>query len=163
MKQNDAILWVMPRTLPHKRYEGVSLEQRLQMLMRMTGGEPRFLVGVADGGLMVEIAHEARSLFSEARLSVLCGRDAAERFAAWDYGNGQSFAEMLREFDLLVARRQGEYEPPEELKHGIRTLPMPEEWDELSATEVRRRIRDGEEWEHLVPDSIVEDVRRLYS
>lgn len=32
---------------------------------------------------------------------------------------------------------------------------------EYSGTEVRRRIREGEEWEHLVPDAVVKVIRDM--
>jgi nicotinic acid mononucleotide adenylyltransferase len=32
----------------------------------------------------------------------------------------------------------------------------------LSSTEVRERIMQGEPWEHLVPETIVERVRAIY-
>ena len=49
---------------------------------------------------------------ADVRLSFLCGRDAAERIANWDYGRPGAFLEMLRQFDILVAARAGEYCPP---------------------------------------------------
>ena len=36
------------------------------------------------------------------------------------------------------------------------------EFDEVSSSEVRRRIAVGEAWEELVPDGIVELVKRIY-
>ena len=35
-------------------------------------------------------------------------------------------------------------------------------FDQVSSSEIRRRIREGEAWEHLAPAAIVEEVRRLY-
>jgi nicotinic acid mononucleotide adenylyltransferase len=69
---------------------------------------------------------------------------------------------MLDEFGMLVARRAGEYQPPEEYQGKIRTLAMTGEWDELSATHVRERIASGGPWRHLVPASIVEIVEGVY-
>ena len=96
-------------------------------------------------------------------LDFVCGRDAAERIAGWDYGRADAFPEMLREVGLLVAARRGEFEPPEPLRAAIRRLESPEEFDDVSASEVRRRIARGETWEHLVPDEIVAMVRRVYA
>ena len=70
---------------------------------------------------------------------------------------------MLKEFSLLVADRGGRYEPPKPLREGIRRLAMQEDWSEYSATEVRERLRRGEEWANMVPGGIVEIVRRIYS
>jgi nicotinic acid mononucleotide adenylyltransferase len=68
--------------------------------------------------------------------------------------------DQLREFQLLVAARQGGYQPPSELRDRIQPLAMEEDW--VSATEVRDRIRAGQPWEHLVPGAIVALVRRAY-
>jgi nicotinic acid mononucleotide adenylyltransferase len=69
---------------------------------------------------------------------------------------------MLGEFGLLVADRGGRYEPPPDLAERIRRLPLPGDYSEISATEVRNRIRAGRPWEHLVPEPIVELVRTIY-
>jgi len=79
----------------------------------------------------------------------------------WDYGRPDAAAEMLRDFDLLVAARNGSYEPPQEHTHAIRPLAV-EACDAISATEVRERIARGEPWEHLVPPSIRQSVARIY-
>ena len=96
------------------------------------------------------------------RLTFQCGLDAAERIAGWDYGRPGAFAEMLRTFDLLVAARSGEYQPPPELSEAIRPLVLSSGFDHVSASEVRNRIAGGEPWEHLVPPAIREMVHRIY-
>jgi nicotinic acid mononucleotide adenylyltransferase len=35
--------------------------------------------------------------------------------------------------------------------------------DEVSATDVRSRVRKGHPWEHLVPEQIYDQVRTVYS
>jgi nicotinic acid mononucleotide adenylyltransferase len=69
---------------------------------------------------------------------------------------------MIEEFGLLVAARRGEYAPPPNLAHSIGCLELDGDFDHVSATEVRRRIAAGEDWEHLVPAAVRERVRRLY-
>jgi nicotinic acid mononucleotide adenylyltransferase len=91
------------------------------------------------------------------RQSFICGRDAAERIVNWDYGRPGVFEEMLGEFDLLVAPRQGSWRHPSVLE-----LSLPCDFDSVSATEVRQRIASGEPWEHLVPESIRAMARRIY-
>jgi len=90
-------------------------------------------------------------------------RDAAERVLRWDYGRPGAVEEMLGEFELLVAARRGEFEPPKEFSHRIHSLAMRSGFDEVSSTEVRERIAGGEPWEHLVPEDIVDRVREIYS
>jgi nicotinate (nicotinamide) nucleotide adenylyltransferase len=159
----DEVLFVMPRHLPHKSYEGVSLAERLRMLDLATGDLPGSSLAVTERGLFIEIARECRAAYGPAvRLSFLCGRDAAERAANWDYGRPGAFREMLREFELIVAARVGVFDPPAELRDRIRHLRLPAACEQVSATEVRESIQQGKLWMHLVPEAIVPLVAALY-
>jgi nicotinate (nicotinamide) nucleotide adenylyltransferase len=160
----DEVVFVLPRLLPHKDYLGASFAERVEMLQAAAGAHPRFSIAAVDRGLFVEIARECRGAYAgDLRLTFLCGRDAAERIAGWDYGRPGAFAEMLRQFDLLVAARGGEYTPPPEFQHAIRPLPLFGDFDGVSATAVRDRIVRGDRWEHLVPPVIRQRVGKIYS
>lgn len=159
----DEVLFVLPRIFPHKPYTGASLEQRVELIEAALGANPGFSLGVSDAGLFVEIADECRKAYGpEVRLSFLCGRDAAERIAGWDYGRPDAFSDMLRQFDLLIARRNGEYTPPPDLAAGMEILDIPSDLEAVSATEVRQRLARGQSWEHLVPEGIRDRVRAIY-
>jgi len=159
----DQALFVLPRALPHKSYEGVGFADRLRMLELATLGLLRSSVAITEGGLFAEIARECREAYGQdVTLKFLCGRDAAERVVSWDYGRPGAFREMLGNFELLVAARKGAFRAPAELREGIHTLAVPPEYEEISATDVRVRIAGGRPWEHLVPESIVPLVRELY-
>src|SRR6202012_2909976 len=107
------VVLVLPRVFPHKKYTGAPFESRVGMLCAAVGRNEPMSVAGSDGGLFFDIASECRVAYGAAvSLSFLCGRDAAERIAGWDYGRAGAFPEMLRQFDLLVAARQGEYAPP---------------------------------------------------
>lgn len=157
----DEVLFVLPRALPHKSYGEVRFEERLAMLEIAVRNEPRFSIAASEGGLFIEIARECRAMYPpETRLIFICGRDAAERVVNWDYGEPGAFARMLQEFELLVAPRNGPYQPPAEMRAKIHSL----EWDcgDISATDVRERIQRGEPWAHLVPEAAVPMVRKKY-
>jgi nicotinate (nicotinamide) nucleotide adenylyltransferase len=159
----DELLYVVPRTFPHKDYFGATLEQRIEMLGSLELTIPHS-IAVTEQGLLIDIARECREEFgADTRLYFLCGRDAAERVLTWDYGRGGVVEEMLREFELLVASRGGDYVPSPEFRRRIHALAMPAAHDHVSSTEVRERIARGEPWQHLVPGSIVERVREIYS
>jgi nicotinate-nucleotide adenylyltransferase len=164
LDQVEEVVFVLPRMFPHKHYSGASFEQRLELLDAALAGEPRFSIAASDGGLFVDIAREAREHYgSSIRLSFLCGRDAAERIAGWDYGRSGAWEEMLREFGLLVAARQGEYRPDPAQLGSFGTIPVDPACDAVSASEVRRRIAGGEPWEQLVPAAIRRRVREIYT
>jgi nicotinate (nicotinamide) nucleotide adenylyltransferase len=159
----DALICVVPRAFPHKDYSGATLEQRIEML-ESAGLEIPYAIAVTGQGLFVDIGRECRRHYGpEARLAFVCGRDAAERILTWDYGRPGVVEEMLREFELLVAPRGGHFAPPAEYRDRIHALQVGPGHEEVSSTEVRERIARGEAWEHLVPESIRERVREIYS
>jgi nicotinate-nucleotide adenylyltransferase len=159
----DHVVWVLPRAFPHKGLEGAGFEARCRMLQTLARDSDRYSVAVSDGGLYAEIAEEARDYFgTEQEIVLVLGRDAAERIASWDYGAPGVFDGFVRRHRLLVAARSGEYTPSATHGDRISTLPMASSWDEVSSSEVRRRIAAGEDWRELVPPAIVEMVRTLY-
>ena len=163
LPQCDEVLFVLPRTLPHKDYTGVGFADRQRLVRKAVSGHPHFAAAIADGGLYLEIARECRAAYGAAtEIALLCGRDAAERIVEWKYQRPEMLAEMFEEFTLLVARRQGEYQAPEHLASRVRCLDIEHAWDAVSATEVRERILAGQPWEHLVPPILIDDVRRMY-
>jgi nicotinic acid mononucleotide adenylyltransferase len=158
------VIWLLPRAFPHKGFEGADFDQRLDLLCRIARAEAGFSVAVTEGGLYCDMAGEARAgLGPEPEIALLCGRDAAERIAGWDYGRPGVFDEMVDCYPLLVAGRAGGYLP--HARHAGRVIPldMGSAFDEVSSTEVRRRIETGLEWRHLVPEEIAEAVGRIFS
>jgi nicotinate (nicotinamide) nucleotide adenylyltransferase len=160
----DEVLFVLPREFPHKPYEGATFQQRIEMLLAATCSESRFSIAASLGGLFAEIAEECRESYGEdIRLLFLCGRDAAERIVTWDYGEPDAFARMIENFELLVAPRDGNYQPPPEIRHRVGILQPTEDISLISASEVRDRLRQNAPWEHLVPAEIVPLVRAIYA
>ena len=160
----DEVVFVLPRQFPHKTFSGAGFEQRAELLEMALAGEPRFSAAACQGGLFVEIASECRAAYGgDVRLSFLCGRDAAERIANWDYGRAGAFPEMLTGFDFLVAARGGEYCPPESLSRSFARLELNGAFDHVSASQVRARISSGEAWEHLVPAAARRRVAEIYT
>lgn len=161
--QVDEVLFVLPRRFPHKEYETVRFEERLELVLAATADEPRFSVAASDGGLFIEIARECRIVYGDrVELWFLCGRDAAERIVNWDYGEPGAFRRQLEELGLLVADRESPYEPPSGLRHRIRRLRIEAGHDDVSATRVREGIQRGGDWRDLVPSSIADRVEQLY-
>lgn len=158
----DRVVAVMPRNFPHKTYGDISLEHRVEMIEAVRP-DVGFDIRITREGLFIDIAREFRAASpGDLDLWFICGRDAAERIVGWDYGRPGAITGMLNEFGLLVAARRGEYVPPPQLAHRIRRLEGPPGIEDISGTEVRRRIQCGEPWEHLVPTAAVPLVRRFY-
>jgi nicotinate-nucleotide adenylyltransferase len=162
------VVWVLPRIFPHKPSDPAGVSQRSAMLSAIAAAEEGFSVALTDAGLFREIADEARACFGpETEISLVCGRDAAERIATWNYGVPDAFEDLIARYRLLVAARTGEYDPAQhvrlELARRIASLPLESSFDAVSSSEVRRRIAAREPWEDLVPEPVVKMVRDLYS
>jgi nicotinamide-nucleotide adenylyltransferase len=159
----DEVLFVLPRQFPHKPYDGATFGQRLEMLLAATAKDPRYSIAASERGLFVDIAVECHEAYGdEVRLLFICGRDAAERIVGWDYGEPGAFERMMDRFELLVAARQGTYEPPAAIRDRVHLLEVAEDISFISATEVRERLDRGDPWEHLVPSKIVPMIRQIY-
>jgi len=158
----DEVVFVLPREFPHKTYEQASFAERVEMLEAALADAPRCSIAATAQGLFVDIARECRQAYGPAcELYFVCGCDAAERAANWDYGRPGAFREQLREYQLLVAARQGSWQGPPGMRGRIYALALEQDW--VSASEVRRRIRSGEEWEQLVPAAVAALARKTYS
>ena len=159
----DEVVLVLPRAFPHKNYEGANFVQRADMLRALLDGRPRLSAAASAGGLFIEIAQECRAAYGPSvELTFVCGRDAAERMVGWNYDKPNAINRMLETFQLLVACREGAYEPPQHLRQHIRALTLPADVNAISSSDVRRRIREGVAWQHLVPEVIVPIVREVY-
>jgi nicotinate-nucleotide adenylyltransferase len=164
LKVTDEVVWVLPRRFPHKDFENVSLEDRAGMLERIARAEEGFSAAISEDGIYAAIAEEAREFFGQStEIALVCGRDAAERIANWDYGASGVLEAMLDRHRLLVAARSGDYRPPKRHRKRIVQLPLELPLDEVSSSEIRRRIAAGLGWRKLVPPSIVDLVEELYT
>ncbi len=164
----DEIVFAVPRGFPHKEYDGANVDQRIEMLRRVCWDfgcehplrEAR--IEIVNGGLFVDIAREVRRSRPGSEIYVICGRDAAERLVTWNYDDPGALDRIFKELHLLVAGRQGAYVAPDHLRSRIHSLALPPHCDEISSSEVRRRVAEGEAWQPLVPESIVDLVREIY-
>ena len=157
----DEVVFVLPEALPHKDFSGVGFDARLQLLLA-AADHPRFTVASTSGGLFLEMARELQPHYSQASQHFVCGRDAAERIIGWDYGEPGAVDRMFALFSLLVAARDGHYEPPPAYAGSIVSLELPRDFSEVSATEVRRLVAAGGDWRSLIPERIWEQVPELY-
>ncbi|HSW50555.1 MAG TPA: hypothetical protein VLH09_10290 [Bryobacteraceae bacterium] len=164
LERVDEVLFVLPRLLPHKSYEGVGLDGRLRIMESVITLSPRFSLASTEKGLFADIAEECRRAYGpDVGLVLICGRDAAERAVEWDYGEPGAFRKMLGGFELLVAARRGAFRIPSGLEDRFHLIELSQEYEGLSASMIREGIRLGEPWEHLVPPLIVPLVRELYA
>lgn len=140
---------------------GATAEDRLDMLAASVEGDRR--VAIEDCELrrgdvsytIDTVAELERRFRPEGKIGVVLGDDLAAGFPAWMHAN-----ELATRTDLIVGRRVDDGSIPFSFPH--RTLAN--ERIELSSTQVRRRIAQGEAWRYLVTEGarrIIED-RSLY-
>ncbi len=157
------VLLALPQAFPHKALEGPDYATRLGWLLQLA--QSREWMGVAAGGsgLFVELARGLRAADLRAeRIYIVCGSDAAQRFLGWDYAGGAGVEEQLNEFDLLVARRGADFEPPARFRAAVHRLELEARWQTVSSTELRQRIQNGQPWAHLAPEEIAAQLERAY-
>ena len=151
------VVFALPRDLPHKSFEGASRDQRIEMLKASVEGRSARGVVLTDGGLFVEISRELSALHPPgAEIFLICGNDAAQRIAAWDYGAGEPFADQLKEFALLVGDREGRYIPDAGLGDRVQAVGLPAEFDAVSSASLRQRRRHNQDWQALTIPAVAQ-------
>ena len=159
----DQVVYVLPEALPHKRIEWPGTEVRLGWLATLAATDPSRAATACRAGLVIEMVRVfQQALGNRCELFVIAGRDAAERYASWDYGDGEPFAEQLQRYRLLVASRNGAYRIPRELADRILPFDIDDQSGAASSTAVREAITAGSPWRHLVPREIHSDVQAAY-
>jgi nicotinic acid mononucleotide adenylyltransferase len=159
----DQVVLVLPQDLPHKRIGKPSVDERLQWLSALVRERPDRAVASCRTGLVIDVVRAFREeLGRRCEIFVIAGRDAAERYATWDYGNGPPFSEQIKLFQLLVASRGGTYPVDPELAERILPFEIAARYDGTSSSKVREAIRSGTPWQHMVPPGIRDAVGSAY-
>ncbi|MDE0101145.1 MAG: hypothetical protein OXN89_02085 [Bryobacterales bacterium] len=158
------VVQVLPRKMPHKRIERPGNDERLRWLAKIAARRASWAACSCPTGLVIDVVDAFREeMGPDCRLFVIAGRDAAERYVSWDYGDGEPFSLQLRRFELLVGSRRGQYRPPAELVGRVRPFLMHDRHGGTSSSGVREAIRHGLPWRHMVPSEICDEVGSLYS
>ncbi|MBQ7420069.1 MAG: nicotinate (nicotinamide) nucleotide adenylyltransferase [Prevotella sp.] len=87
-----------------------------------------------------------RQDYPDDRFTLVVGGDNWQYFERWYH-----WKDILREFDVVVYPRDGQIGT-------IQAALLP-----VSSTEIRNRVRRGESIEGMVPDNIIDEVKRLYA
>lgn len=139
---------------------GASAADRLAMLQLAIEGAPGLVADArecrrAGPSYTIDTLRELRTEFPGAELSLVVGADAARDFPMW-----RESAAILELAALVVLTRPGAPVPDDHF--GGRLLRVPT--IDISATEIRERVRAGESIRFLVPDAVARYIadRRLY-
>ena len=161
----DRVLWVPAGDPPHKKGCTVTpQEHRYAMVLLATAGHPDFDVSRMElerGGhsYTVDTVEQLRRERPGDELFFITGADAILEILTW-----MRHQELIRACRFLAVTRPG-YDlqrlgavlPPEYLTQ-ISTLSAP--GVDISSTEVRQRVRNGEAIRYLVPEPVEAYIRK---
>jgi nicotinate-nucleotide adenylyltransferase len=156
----DRLLLVPAAAPPHKRGRvHASAELRLEMVRAATADDPRFEVDDLElrregESYSADTLRQLTAREPEAEIFFVIGVDQLREFASW-----REPEVVTRLATLVVVSRAGD-EAADGGEMAFPVLPLQVTRIDLSATEVRRRVRDGEPIRYLVPDSVREIIER---
>jgi nicotinate-nucleotide adenylyltransferase len=153
----ESLRFVPAREQPFKLVQhGASPAERAAMLEMAVGDAPGFGVELAElerGGpsYTVDTLRTLHRREPGIRLALLVGADAAHELEAWHQ------AEAIPSLATVVVFGRAGMSPPRS-PLVARTIEVPA--IEISATEIRRRVREGLSIRYWVPDAVAEYVTR---
>jgi len=153
----DELRFVPAREQPFKLGRHVAPPaDRVAMLELAIAGTPGFTIERIElerpgPSYTVDTLLALRAREPEARLTLLLGADAAAELDAWHRA-----AELPRLARIAMFTRPGTPVPVSPLIAAAVTVPAVE----ISATEIRRRVRTGRPIRYWVPDAVAEYVAR---
>ena len=158
------VVYVLPEILPHKKIEKPTLEQRMEWISVLARSGTDRAAASCKAGLVIEIVQVFRECLPDScEIYVISGRDAAERYQNWGYGDGTSFSKQLQQYQLLVAARDGSgFTVDSRFSSRIHTFEMNPEFDHVSSSMVRQSIRSGGQWQQFVPIVLHDTVGQAY-
>ena len=152
----DQLRFVPAREQPFKAGQHLAPpEVRARMVQLAIAGEPRFGLERAEldrpgPSYTVDTLRILRQREPEQRFTLLVGADAARDLPKW-----REAAALPELSDLIVFARAGTAIP--ELPWPVRAVTVP--GIDISATDIRGRVRQGRSVRYLVPDQVAEAIR----
>lgn len=128
---------------------------RARMVELAIAGEPRFRLERCElerpgPSYTVDTLRQLQTREPGRRFALLVGADAARDLPKW-----REAATVAQLAELVVFARAGS--PVPELPWPVRPVVVPA--IEISATDIRRRVREGRSIRYLVPDPVAEAIR----
>ncbi|MDE1170658.1 MAG: nicotinate-nucleotide adenylyltransferase [Verrucomicrobium sp.] len=158
----DAVVWIPCAQSPHKKSATeATAAQRLTLLEKALEDHPHFWISRAEidrkgPSYTIDTVELFRDALPRAELFLLIGADQLPLLDAWHRAK-----ELRRLVTFLVFSRPGH--PLRRKRRGVISLPRPRAVD-ISATEIRARVKKDLPINHLVPPAVAAHIarRRLY-
>lgn len=157
----DTVLFIPAWRSPHKRrVQLTDPVHRLRMVRLAVARNPEFAVSDLElrrGGISytVDTLEELHRRFSRHRLFLLIGMDNLQKFDTW-----KSPQRILELATIVVMTRAGVpvVPIPKVMADHTVTCPVPEIG--ISSSDIRKRIRSGKPFRHLVPERVYDYIIR---
>lgn len=146
----------------------LSEPQRIRQLDSFAGEDPRFVVGLASHGLLVDQVGAARERFPTAELRLVIGSDKLLQLLdpSWYEDPDRALGGLFAEAAVMYAVREGE---ADDVRRALRAnrrwadrlIPLDVHADvaAVSSRSVRARLRRGQDVTDLVPDPVLRSLR----
>jgi nicotinate-nucleotide adenylyltransferase len=158
----DKVLLAPTAVPPHKdKEEQIDIAHRLEMVRLALAGQPelelcRFEADPGKVSYSIETLDRLREEFPPgAEIRFILGADQLDAIETW-----KEYDRLLKEYGLYVAGRPGagQEEVFRRYENYVRVVQMP--LIEISATDIRRRVRDGRSIRFLVPGPVEDYIYR---
>ncbi len=159
-------LWVLltPHP-PHKESDLSSYETRYNMLQKTFGDMGKVSVSTIENKLpkpsySVQTVRHLKAEYPDHTFYFCMGEDSLAQFNTWKF-----YTEILKECELLVARRPGVTHEEVEDQILSRTHFVDHTPKDISSSQIRELVAGGDSIENLVPDHVVKIIEKeqLYS
>ncbi len=153
----EALRFVPAREQPFKQgRHGAPVEARAAMLGLALNGYGQFEVERAElerpgPSYTVDTLRTLRAREPDREFALLVGSDAAAELSGW-----REAAEVGKLAEIVVFARPGSDVPVSPLIRRVIRVPAVD----ISATEIRRRVREGRSIRYWVPDAVAEYITR---
>lgn len=159
----DKVIFIPAFRPPHKDYKENYSIHRLNMVKLALEGNPHFIVSDIEfkrcdtSYTYMTICELYKSFAVEGKIKFIIGTDAFKRIESWYNAD-----ELKKLVDFIVFIRENNFNPEEFInlkEKGYSFEFMPMEFNDISSTEIRERIKDGRSVTGLVPEKVEEYIK----
>lgn len=157
----DRIILVPVKCPVHKELAGnVPAEERFAMACLAVAAIPEFEVSRIEidregPSYTVTTVHEIRERYPGSDLHLIIGMDSLNEIQSW-----RDADHLLSHVTLLVMRRPGEEPCPEAACGSCRVHFVDNPLVDIRSTEIRDRLADGRSVRFLMPDAVLDYIKR---
>ena len=135
--------------------------QRLQLARLATENDNRMKVSDIEFGLprpsyTIDTLTHLKEKYPEYNFSIIMGSDSFQNLDKW-----KNFEMIAKEYSILVYKREG-FEITN--KHGAKILELEAPLLQISATHIRKLVKEGKSIRYMVPEIVREEIeiRKFY-